>query len=208
MKITKYPQSNLIVEENGKRLMIDPGIFTFEKFSAEEMGSLDAILITHQHPDHFDPNHIAHFSALPIYANADVATLAADSGIKIREVENGVSFEVEGFQITPVDLPHCKMIDGSDGPPNTGYVINETFFHPGDGIELNGLEVNSAGIPITGPTINNERAWSLAKALKVTKVIPIHYSNPKYTPDVEGFKQSSPENVEVILLEDGQSTEL
>ena len=123
-------------------------------------------------------------------------------------IEPNKEFQVAGFTIKPVGLPHCKMLDGSDGPPNTGYVINGTLFHPGDGIEIAGLTVETAAIPITGPTINYDRAWKLARSLQAKRVIPMHYSNPAYKVDVSGFVKMKPEETEVIVLDDGHSTEI
>ncbi|MDP2671050.1 MAG: MBL fold metallo-hydrolase [bacterium] len=234
MKITKFPQSNLIIEENGKYLMIDPGVYTFEKFSAADLGKVDAVLITHEHPDHFDAEHLKAFTSLPIYANSAVVKLAAKSGIKVNPVQDRVEFEVENFKILPIDLAHFQGLwcrgcnnrvttetiteDGKcglhmdleperrDGPPNTGYVINGIFFDPGDGIKIADLKIESAAIPIAGPTVRFPQAWELTKSLGAKRIVPIHYSAWKADPNE--FANQAPEKVEVIVLDDGQSVEI
>jgi L-ascorbate metabolism protein UlaG (beta-lactamase superfamily) len=56
MKIRKFPQSHLVLEKNGKTLIIDPGYITFEKgFKVEDFQNADIYLITHQHADHLGP---------------------------------------------------------------------------------------------------------------------------------------------------------
>ncbi len=49
MKITKYGHCCLFVEEQGLRILIDPGMFTEGKHPVE---NIDVLLITHEHQDH------------------------------------------------------------------------------------------------------------------------------------------------------------
>ena len=51
MIVTHLGHSCLLVEAGGARLLIDPGAFTT---GFEELTDLDAVLVTHQHPDHLD----------------------------------------------------------------------------------------------------------------------------------------------------------
>lgn len=58
MKIRHLVHSCLLVEVAGRRLMIDPGGFSTEgvrSLSADVLGAIDVVAITHQHPDHVDP---------------------------------------------------------------------------------------------------------------------------------------------------------
>ena len=210
MKITKYPQSNFLIEEAGGRILIDPGNFTFEKYSIDDFHALDAILITHQHPDHLDKEAVKALKGLgtPVYGNSDVASVLGESSVEVNVVESNKELVVAGFKVKPLDLPHCKMLDGSPGPPNTGFVVGGTLFHPGDGIEIAGLEVENAAIPIAGPTIDYDRAWKLAASLQAKRVIPMHYSSPRFPADPQEFAKANLGKVEVIILADGSSTEI
>ncbi len=51
MRLTKFGHSCLLVEENGARVLLDPGSFS-EGFEALE--DLTAVCLTHQHVDHLD----------------------------------------------------------------------------------------------------------------------------------------------------------
>lgn len=58
MKIRHLVHSCLLIEMAGRRLLVDPGSFSGEAVRAlpqEVLAGLDAVLITHQHPDHVDP---------------------------------------------------------------------------------------------------------------------------------------------------------
>lgn len=237
MLITKYPQSNFLIEKNGARILIDPGIFTFEKFTKDDFGKLDAIFLTHQHQDHLDLEAIEYWvnKNIPIFGNSDVKQVLEKQSIETKEVKSGNGFEFKNFIIKPIDLPHCKLLFCSkcdsilfenltrekkcslhldlepkqiDGPPNTGFVIDNLFFHPGDGIEIENLQVENAAIPIAGPTINFENVWKLAKSLKAKVIVPMHYSSPKFPADLAEFAKENKFGIEVKILADGESTEI
>jgi len=51
MKITKYPQSAILIENyKGKRVLIDPGSYCYNKsFTPDDWGKIDILLLTHTH---------------------------------------------------------------------------------------------------------------------------------------------------------------
>ena len=55
MRITHLGHSAVLVETDGARVLIDPGNFSD---GWHGLTDLDAVLITHQHPDHADPAHL------------------------------------------------------------------------------------------------------------------------------------------------------
>ena len=55
MKITQLGHSAVLVETSEVRLLIDPGNFSD---AWHGLTDLDAILVTHLHPDHADPEHL------------------------------------------------------------------------------------------------------------------------------------------------------
>ena len=50
MRLTKFGHACIRIEHDGHTLVIDPGGFT----EPEAVDGADAVLITHQHPDHYD----------------------------------------------------------------------------------------------------------------------------------------------------------
>jgi L-ascorbate metabolism protein UlaG (beta-lactamase superfamily) len=211
MKVTKYPQSCLILEQDGKRILIDPGSFVSQKYKASDLGSVDGILITHEHQDHVDPEllkEIVGDSSIPVVANQSSAKLLGDIVTKIVNDED--ELEVAGFKITARELDHCDMVDGTPGPQNTGYVVNGAFFHPGDGISIENLTVNSTAVPIAGPDISPKDVHQFIKQVGCKVVIPIHYDG--FPADPEFFKNMFSRwfklPVEFIPLASGESTEV
>lgn len=210
MKVTKYPQSCLVIERDGKRLCIDPGALVSEKYKATDLLPLNAILITHDHQDHVDTKllqDLVQGSNIPVIANQGTKDLVGD--LVTQVVEDGETFEAAGMRVVARELPHCLMVDGSPGPQNTGFVIEDVFFHAGDGIELEGLQVPSAAIPIAGPDISARDVFSFIKQLGCKTVVPIHYDFFLENPHVlASMASSAAPGVTFVVLDHGQSTEL
>ena len=55
MRLTHLGHSAVLVETDDARVLIDPGNFSD---AWHGLTDLDAILITHSHPDHADPEHL------------------------------------------------------------------------------------------------------------------------------------------------------
>jgi ribonuclease BN (tRNA processing enzyme) len=128
--------SGFLVEHDGFRMLLDAGYATFPKFQAYAAAAeVDAVLITHGHPDHCaDLNPLLRARRLdvagpaprlPIYAlpHALDAVLALDrpgmldEAYELREVEPGAGkgFEVGPFSVQARRLPHWV--------PNVGFRI-------------------------------------------------------------------------------------
>lgn len=207
MKVTKYPQSCLLIEKKDTRIVIDPGTVFSSKYSVDDLGKLDAVLYTHKHADHFDELLLAPFkqAGVALFANQSTAELIKENVTTIRDKDEWV---IGSFSVQARELDHCLMADDSPGPQNTGYVINDTFFHPGDGVAIEGLQVDSAAVPIAGPSVSVKDAFDFAKQIHAKRMIPIHYDVFKEDPAlVAKFNDSLSLGYEVIVLQDGQSTE-
>lgn len=205
MRVTKYPQSCLVVEVAGARLAIDPGTLVTARHDVADLGHLDAVLYTHRHHDHLDVEVVDELLAagVTLFGNADVVELLGAQ--RCRLVQHGRPFTAGGVPVAPYDLPHVVMVDGSPGPPNTGFVIADTLFHPGDGIELAGLEVPAAAVAIAGPSISFHDAYRFVRQLGAEHVIPMHYD--VFLADPAQFAGAC-DLAEVHVLADTESLEL
>ena len=107
-----------VVEQDGAAVLIDCGIGmkTLKRRLAEALGdsppSLEAVLLTHSHSDHvcgLKPL-VSHNPGVPIYANEMTAeTVVHDCnmpGDSFACFENGQSFCVGPFEISPFSIPH------------------------------------------------------------------------------------------------------
>jgi len=205
MKITRYFQSCLLIEDGNARVLIDPS--GQEKDRLSEFGKLDAVFYTHEHGDHFDAGMARDFveqGIAPVYANASTAKLIEASN---TVVEDGKEYAVNDMKIKAMELPHCLMVDGSTSVQNTGYLINGKLFHPGDGAELDGLRVDTLAAPISGPDISLKDAYAFTMQVKAKQVIPIHYDFLGGNPDFLGGSLNK-KGVKVHGLTIGDSIEI
>ena len=205
MQVIKYPQSCLIVEVSGVRLLIDPGVFVTATYAPQDLGEVDAVLYTHRHPDHVDTDLAATLrqQGVELFGNADVCELL--DGVEVTRIDDGQTFEAAGVEVTAHDLPHVELVDGSPGPPNTGFLVDGRLFHPGDGMEITGISAGAVAAPISGPSISFRDAYRFVQLLGAEKVVPIHYD--LFTADPTHFAQVC-DIAEVVALRDGQATEV
>lgn len=211
MKITKYPQSCMLVEKDGKHLLIDPGSFMAGKFTTNDLPEIEAIILTHRHPDHANPELISALLAkknVPVYGNQDTKEFLGDIVTDIIEPEQTI--DIAGFSITAYDMPHCPLPDGAAGPPNNGYVFDNLFLHSGDGISVENLQIDNAAIAIAGPDLSLRDAADLIKSIGAKKVIPIHYSifSDEKPMAAVGLVRFGAPGVEMIVLGNTESTSL
>lgn len=205
MRVTKYLQSCLVLDRGDSRIAIDLGTRPQGSYDLGEVGTLDGVLYTHRHADHVD---VAVVDALvdrgvPLYGNADVCT--ALEGRPVTAVTDGQALQVGAFGVVARDLDHCLMIDGTPGPPNTGFLIDDRLFHPGDGMHIDGLALDVLAVPLAGPSISLHDAYRMVADLGPRTVIPIHYD--LFVADPQRFAQACT-LAEVVVLDPGESTTL
>jgi L-ascorbate metabolism protein UlaG (beta-lactamase superfamily) len=210
MKVTKYPQSCLLLEKDNKRLVIDPGSLVSPAYKASDLLPIDGVLITHEHSDHIDPDLINSLLAdklVPVVGNENTSKVFNSMITKV--IRDGEEFDLAGFHIQARELLHVASVDGSPVPQNTGYVVNGVFFHPGDGINIEGVEIETAAAPIAGPDISPRDVYNFIKQVGCKTVIPIHYdyypADPRfYAKLLNGIDNS----LNVVALANGESVEV
>lgn len=178
MSIKKYLHSCLLLEESGRRLLIDPGSFSFieKRIAPEDIGGVDVILITHKHPDHYWPEALKIITGLkpaPILAHKEICTLLKEEGLACKPIAAGDVKEVAGFTIEAFEAPHGPI--AAELPQNLAFLINKTLLHPGDSLDIEGItSCKVLALPITAPWLRLVDALDFAQKLKPEVVTPIH----------------------------------
>ncbi|MBU6447673.1 MBL fold metallo-hydrolase [Patescibacteria group bacterium] len=180
MKITKFLHSCVLVEDNGSKVLIDPGAFSFEpgKVEAKDVKGISAIFITHAHTDHLDVEVIKvllnNNPECNIFANADSGKLLEQAGIAY-ELFNQGDREVAGFKVTAFSAPHQPIFD-FPMPENTAFLLNEKFLHPGDSYADSVFEYKPEilALAVAGPWMNMNQGFDFSQKCSARKVIPIH----------------------------------
>ena len=122
MRITKFGHACVRVQGDGGVVVIDPGVFT----DPAALDGADAVLITHEHPDHVHPDHLRG-SGVPIWTIAAVERLlreqAPDVAERVTVVRPGDRLEVAGSSVEVVGEKHAVIHPDYDRFDNSGYVV-------------------------------------------------------------------------------------
>ena len=177
MIVKKYLHSCLLLEDHGKKLLIDPGAFSFieNKLKPEDIGPVDVILITHKHWDHYHPPALKILMSLKparIVTNEEIVHLLKQEGLESEIIRAGETKEIEGFKVKALAAPHGPI--PSELPQNLAFLINDTLLHPGDSLHMDITHCRVLALPTTAPWSTLVEALELAMKLKPEIVIPIH----------------------------------
>lgn len=174
MRLTKYTHACVTLDDAGSRIVIDPGIWSED----EALEGVAAVLITHEHVDHFDVEGLRELvdrdSAVAIYAPDSVAAQLTELGSTVITVEPGRTLSIAGFKVETVGGLHAEIIDGLPGCPNVGYVINDDVYHPGDALFIPEQSVRTALVPTSGPWLKLAESIEFVRALQPILAFSIH----------------------------------
>ncbi|HEX2904121.1 MAG TPA: MBL fold metallo-hydrolase [Jatrophihabitans sp.] len=178
MLLTKFGHSCVRISDGDKALAIDPGVFSEVETALD---GVDAVLITHEHPDHIDAKRLADQAAanpaLRLWAPQAVATqLAADPVLadRVSAVEAGASFGAGGFGIRTFGGQHALIHSSIPVVANVAYSIEDVVYHPGDSYTVPTVPVEVALIPLHAPWAKLAEAMDFAVALRAPRAVGIH----------------------------------
>jgi L-ascorbate metabolism protein UlaG (beta-lactamase superfamily) len=242
MIIQKLPWAGIRVQVGGTSVAIDPLFHFPAKFGQSheplvplnEFGKVDAVLITHHHGDHFDPEAIAHYygKAIPVYMFNESLKFAGESQLTNLQ---GVSLG-QTLQIGALTATASYSVDGV-GDPQISWIVQgeeKKMIHCGDTLwhgywwkitreygpfDVVCLPVNAAVVEFPGQipsgqpiTLSPEQAISAATVLEAKVLVPIHHraihSPPLYreTPNIqERLLTAAPEQLTITLLKTHES---
>lgn len=184
MKITKFEQSGVIFETNeGFRLAIDIGKYTpIEKL---ENVKVDAMIVSHIHPDHFSLEQIEKLSPKKLYlGNQCKEALGGETfPFEVVEIKADSQINIGDIAVDIFSVDHGPNVS-APVKDNFGFLItidNQKIYFAGEmfyesGIDVANLEVDYAFFPIgTFYTFGPQEAFDFAKKFKkIGKVILMH----------------------------------
>jgi L-ascorbate metabolism protein UlaG (beta-lactamase superfamily) len=205
LAITFIGHASLMMSFDGKIIHIDP---TMQMADYANLPTADLILITHEHPDHFDPIAIEKITTAKTQIIATETIATKFKGCQI--MKNGDTKTVQGFEIKAV--PAYNIVNmRSPGVPfhmkgiGNGYVItfgDKLVYIAGDTEntpEMNNLQnIDIAFLPMNLPyTMTPEMVAQAAKSFHPKILYPYHYANTDTAKIVELLKDDK--NIEVRI---------
>lgn len=193
MKIKKLGHCCLVIEENGKKIMTDPGSYTVEEQIKEK--NIDIILITHEHQDHLhvdslksvllnNPNAV-------VITNSGVGGILDENGAKYQKLENGQSREFSGVFLEAYGDKHAEIYKEFGQVQNTGYFIGKNLFYPGDAFTNPHKKIDILALPVLAPWLRLKDSIDYAIEVNPRICFPVHDWNIK----IPGIVHKMPENV-------------
>ena len=176
MDITHLGHATVLVEVGGVRVLIDPGSFSDQWHGLTD---LDAVLITHQHPDHVDPQQVpVLLAANPgarVYAEPSVPNAV---GIDADPLTSGESVRVGSVEISAVGGEHAVIHRDIPVIGNVGVVLRAegepSLFHPGDSLASVPSGIDVLALPIMGPWAALKEHIDFVREVGARTAFPIH----------------------------------
>jgi L-ascorbate metabolism protein UlaG (beta-lactamase superfamily) len=184
MRITHLGHAAVLAETGGVRILIDPGNLSEAWHSLTD---LDAVLVTHQHPDHLDPQNLPALlaanpaaivlvepSILDLISSGELPSLGEDA----VGLQPGNQEIVGDAVVTAVGGQHAIIHRDVPRIGNVGYVLGSpdqpTLFHPGDSYDAIPDGIDILAVPAYGPWAAMKETIDFVRAVGALEGFPIH----------------------------------
>ncbi|MDH6109905.1 L-ascorbate metabolism protein UlaG (beta-lactamase superfamily) [Kitasatospora sp. MAP12-15] len=174
MRLTKLGHACVRIEQGDTTVVIDPGMFT----EPEAFQGADAVLITHEHFDHFAEDRlraaVAADPGLRIWTNRAVAAQLDGIGANVRVVGEGDAFEVGGIDVSVHGEWHAVIHPDIPQVGNIGFLLDGRLFHPGDALTVPPQPVETLLLPVAGPWSKLGELIDYVREVKPQRALGIH----------------------------------
>lgn len=173
MKLTKYEHACVVIEEQGKKLVIDPGIFAA---SLTNVGNVAGVIITHEHQDHFDPALLARIltdnPSAQIIAGQRVADQLPDKAVQVVTADGVAS--IGPFELHFYGGQHALIHPSIPRAANLGVFVNHTLYYPGDSFVIPDQPTKILALPVNAPWMKMAEAMDFLSQVKPQIAFPTH----------------------------------
>ncbi|MGW5672923.1 MBL fold metallo-hydrolase [Micromonospora sp. NPDC003776] len=174
MQVTKYAHSCLRIEHDGGVLVVDPGVYS----EPEALDGADAVLITHEHPDHVNVEALTRAldrRPAPVHGPASLAGVLGDAAEALTVVAPGETFTAAGVPVRAYGGQHAVIHPDIPVISNLGYVFNDVVYHPGDSLVVpDDIQVDTLFAPIHAPWNKFSEVVDFIRAVAPRRAYALH----------------------------------
>lgn len=175
MRLTKFGHACVRIEHDGHAVVLDPGGWT----EPEAVDGADAVLITHEHPDHVDPDRLRRTDA-PVHTIQAVADrLPADLAERVHVVKptEHVELPFEGWDVEVVGDKHAVIHPELPHFDNSGFLLTvdgRTVFHPGDALTDPHRDIDVLLLPVSAPWLKVAECIDFGRDVGAARNLAVH----------------------------------
>ncbi|MEU3453855.1 MBL fold metallo-hydrolase [Micromonospora sp. NPDC006766] len=174
MQLTKYGHSCVRLEHDGGVLVVDPGVFS----EPEALDGADAVLITHEHPDHVNVealNRALERRPFTVNGPASLAGVLGAAAEALVVVAPGESFTAAGVPVRAYGGQHAVIHPDIPVIQNLGYLFNDVVYHPGDSLVVpDDVQVDTLFAPIHAPWSKFSEVVDFIRAVAPRRAFALH----------------------------------
>lgn len=174
MRLTKMGHACVRLEKDGRTLVLDPGTLT----EPEALEGADAVLITHEHPDHVAEDHLAVVAeaspGLEIWTTAAVVEQLEGIRANVRVVGEGEAFDAAGFDVRVYGELHALVNPAWPRVANVGFLVDGAVFHPGDAYTVPDADVGTLLLPTNGPWLKATELLDFVREVAPRRAYSVH----------------------------------
>jgi L-ascorbate metabolism protein UlaG (beta-lactamase superfamily) len=195
MRITKIGHCCLVIEDKGVKLLTDPGNYSTGQ---DEVTGISAVLITHEHADHLHVDSLkkvmANNPTARVITNNAVSEILKKENIACEIIAHKDETDVGGILVQGYGDTHAEVYITIPPVENTGYMIGERLFYPGDAFYDPGCPVDILALPVAGPWLKISDAIEYCRTIHPKVAFAVHDGMTK-----EWIAQKSQSMVKMIL---------
>ena len=174
MELTKHGHACVVLSQGSDRIVIDPGAFS----DPAVLTGATAVLITHEHFDHFEPQRLRAAldddPALEVWTNAAVAAQLDGLGSRVHAVGHGDAVQVAGIDVQVHGELHAVIHPDIPQITNIGFLVGGQVFHPGDALTVPDEPVATLLLPVHAPWSKVGEVIDYVRAVDADQAYAIH----------------------------------
>ena len=173
MRVTKHEHACLVVEEQGHKLVVDPGMYSAK---LPKLTNVVALTLSHVHDDHSFRPHVEklleQFPEIKIFGTQEVAEKL--KGLTVTVVYHVDRYEVGPFTFDFFGYFHQEIHRSIPLVQNFGLMVNSELYYPGDSYTIPEVDVGTLACPSSAPWLKIGDVIDFVSAVKPRRSFPTH----------------------------------